>query len=636
MCGLAGIVALHGGRVESAVIERMAEVLRHRGPDDSGSFVQGGVGLGFRRLSILDLSPSGHQPMASSDGRYVIVFNGEIYNYVELRKELTKLGFAFRSSGDTEVLLSAYAAWGRDCLAKLNGMWAFLIYDTARGVLFGSRDRFGVKPLYRYHTGDRVLFASEIKAILSSGYCAAETNWRAVSSFLIQQRLDTTDETFFRGIDKVPAGSAFELDLRGNYKEWRYWSLTELPAMDVDDPPQKFAELFEDAVRLRMRSDVPVGVSLSGGLDSTSIICSMARLQESDTSRSGALWAFAYMAQEFDESIYIKDTLAQTRARLVRLEIDATSLLDKLNDVLWYHDEPVHTMTALISYELMRLASENGLKVLLGGQGADETVAGYGNYFQHYWHSLYTTAGSRQTKEEITAYSRVHGGTPDRLLQDVRLRALRGKVNRWPAYQTLARWKRKKIAQERDWFNGDLVASLPVEHQEAEQNLDAVLRFSIERENLPLYLRVEDRNSMAHSVEMRLPFMDFRLISYLFHVPPNWKMRGPWNKYILREAMRGKIPESVRLRPDKMGFPFPARKWFDQGVCTSLLELLDSQAMRERGVYNLQAIRRALTQGGNNNRGLPYEAFNVVQFELWCRLANEFVERAKHRPIAIQ
>jgi len=626
MCGLAGMMALHGGKVEPDVIERMADALRHRGPDDAGSFVQGPVGLGFRRLSILDLSPSGHQPMASYDGRYIIVFNGEIYNYVELRQELIGLGYAFRSSGDSEVLLCAYAAWGKDCLPKLNGMWAFMIYDTSRGVLFGSRDRFGVKPLYRYHAGDRMVFASEIKAILSSGYYAAETNWQVASAFLIQQHLDTTDETFFRGIVKVPAGSAFELDLRGEYKEWRYWSLAQLPAIEVGDPPQMFEELFEDAVRLRMRSDVPVGVSLSGGLDSTSIICAMARLRQNGASRSEAIWAFAYMAQEFDESIYINDTLAQTQAQLVRLEIDATSLLDKLNEVLWYHDEPIHTMTALIGYELMRLAADNGVKVVLGGQGADETLAGYRNYFPHYWHTLYTSTGLRHTREEITAYSR--GGTPDRLLREVRLCALRSKLRRLSAYRALARWRRNKIAQESVWFTRDFLASLPLEHQEAEQSLDAALRFSIERKNLPLYLRVEDRNSMAHSVEMRLPFMDFRLISYLFQAPPNWKMRGPWNKYILREAMRGKIPESVRLRPDKMGFPFPAQKWLGEGIRTSLLELLDSQTMRERGIYDLQAIRRALAHKEEDNRDLPYEAFNVIQFEVWCQLAKRSVENA--------
>src|SRR5262245_34484373 len=221
MCGLVGMMTFRGEKVNPSTIDRMANALRHRGPDDAGNFVQGPVGLGFRRLSILDLSPSGHQPMMSQDGRYVLVYNGEIYNYVELRQELAQLGYTFRSSGDTEVLLCAYAAWGKNCLPKLNGMWAFLIYDTLTGVLFGSRDRFGVKPLYRYQAGDCMVFASEIKAILSSGCYSAETNWPVAFRFLVEQRLETDDETFFKGIVKVPAGSAFELHRTGEYKEWR-------------------------------------------------------------------------------------------------------------------------------------------------------------------------------------------------------------------------------------------------------------------------------------------------------------------------------------------------------------------------------------------------------------------------------
>jgi asparagine synthase (glutamine-hydrolysing) len=295
MCGFAGILAFGGRHADPDVIGAMTHVIQHRGPDDHGYFVDGCAGFGFRRLSILDLSPSGHQPMKSADGRYVLVFNGEIYNYIELRRELQELGYTFKSSGDTEVLLSAYVAWGKDCLRKLNGMWAFLIYDTLERRVFGSRDRFGVKPHNMYRTPERAVFASEIKSIIHSGYFPEATNWETASTFLIQGRLDINDQTLFNNIERIPAGSAFELDSDGSYRVWHYWSLNDLVEVDIKDPVSEFGALFEDAVRLRMRSDVPVGVTLSGGLDSTSIACAMARLRDA-AGAATPLWAFSYMA----------------------------------------------------------------------------------------------------------------------------------------------------------------------------------------------------------------------------------------------------------------------------------------------------------------------------------------------------
>ena len=283
MCGLVGMVALSGAKAEPSVIQQMSAVLRHRGPDDEGIYISGPVGFGFRRLSILDLSPAGHQPMFSRDRQIVLVFNGEIYNYIELRQALEALGHTFDSSGDTEVLLHAYLEWGRDCVNKLNGMWAFLIYDVQHGKIFGSRDRFGKKPLYRYRSGDFLFFASEIKAILASGYWRGEANWKMVSQFLLygdMTQLDDNPQTFYTAIEQLPAGSAFEVDLQGEYHEWRYWSLADLSDSDVINPVQSFCEIFDDAVRVRLRSDVPVGIFLSGGLDSTAILCTWTKLSD--------------------------------------------------------------------------------------------------------------------------------------------------------------------------------------------------------------------------------------------------------------------------------------------------------------------------------------------------------------------
>ncbi|MFI5248056.1 MAG: asparagine synthase (glutamine-hydrolyzing), partial [Nitrospirales bacterium] len=564
MCGFAGMVGFDGLTADRHTVGRMTASLFHRGPDDDGFYASGSVGLGFRRLAILDLTPAAHQPMMSDEGKLVLVFNGEIYNYVELRRELQSLGHSFRSTGDTEVLLHAYQQWGQDCLQKLNGMWAFLIYDRQRSCVFGSRDRFGVKPFFYYRTDRYALFASEIKAIRASGLYQGGMNWKIVSKFLLQGEINDDEERFYTDIHQLPPGTAFELDMEGHWKQWRFWSLSTIPSIACEDPVQSFGELFEDSVRLRMRSDQPVGVTLSGGLDSTAIICTLAKLKgESEHERATALNAFCYMVKEFDESPYIADTLIQTQATLHRLQTGPLELWDKMAKVLWFHDEPVHSLNVIVGFELMMLAAKNGARVVLCGQGADEILAGYSSYFPDYWQMLIHQGRIGDAWNEIQLYTSAHGGSARKCflsaLEKVGLTAL----HHIPAYHSLSMWKNQRKYRGNTWFRPELYRWLESKVQEdLDLSLDDVLRRSVERASLPWYLRIEDRNSMAHSVEIRLPFLDYRLVSLVFNMTADWKLRGPWNKVVLREAMRQRIPESVRTRVDKMGFPVPDQKWF--------------------------------------------------------------------------
>jgi asparagine synthase (glutamine-hydrolysing) len=595
----------------------MSRTIAHRGPDEAGLFFSGPVGFGFRRLSILDLTSAGHQPMIASDGAAVVVFNGEIYNFIELRRELEALGHTFKSTGDTEVLLEAYREWGSDCLGKFNGMWAFVIYDLKRGILFGSRDRFGIKPLFRYRDNEHVLFASEIKAIRASGVYRGGTNWSVASSFLIDGRLDETTESFYAGIEQVPRGTAFELQLNGAYKQWRYWSLDAFIAQDVEDPSRAFAELFEDTVKLHMRSDVPVGIHLSGGLDSTSILCASARVRAS-ANAIDPLMAFSFVSPEFDESQFIEDTIDQTRAQLIKLDTHPHELWSRLGEVLWYQDEPIHSMTALIGYELMALTRKYGIKVILNGQGADETIAGYPSYFRNYWHSLFREGQFRFALGEIGTYSKVHGGDRADMLAWQVYHLFRSGLGKLKGQGRIFGSRR---GMELSWFNAQLAGCLPEEtRQTGHADLDSTLKRSIERAPLPLYLRVEDRNSMAHSIEARLPFLDYRLVSLLFSLPAKWKMRGQWNKFVLREAMRNRIPESVRTRVDKMGFPVPARKWFGEALYEPLMDVLMRRETRERGIYNVTAIQNDLERHRRGEIDVAGGLFKVAQFEAWCSM----------------
>ena len=624
MCGILGVM-MRDGAVDRGVVQRMSRTLQHRGPDADGIYINGRVGLGFRRLSILDLTCAADQPMQSDDGRLVLVFNGEIFNYIELRRELQALGHSFNSTGDTEVLLHAYAQWGRDCLRRLNGMWAFLVYNTNTGTLFGSRDRFGIKPLYRYRSNEAVFFASEIKAIRASGFYRNGVNWTTVSRFLRTARLDLIDvanETFYAGIEEVPPGSAFELHSNGSMDAWRYWSLDALTPTTVTDPPDAFRELFEDAIRLRMRSDVPVGVSLSGGLDSTSIISVMARAREAAGVRSGdgSLQAFCFMSEDFDETPFITDTLEQTRAELHRVGTQPRALWDKLDTFLWFHDEPVHSFAAMVGFEVYGLAAANGLKVVLSGQGSDEVLAGYPNYFDDYWQELLRARRLRDLEREIDAYAHTHGASKATLLRRSLRRYCLSQLGRARMYRALVDRRRQAIRAAHPWFTPDVSLADAPRAERSQPSLDVALRASVERAPLPLYLRIEDRNSMAHSVEARVPFLDYRIVSMLFQLEPQWKLNGPWNKYLLREAMRGCIPESVRTRADKMGFPVPGARWFRTDLYEPMQDLLASDDTRARGIYNIPAIRRDLERHRAGDVDVTDGLFAVAQLERWFAL----------------
>src|SRR6266702_2644583 len=613
MCGLVVMLGLAGRKPDPAILTRMAQRLAHRGPDDSGLYLDDHVGFGFRRLSILDLSPTGHQPMASEDGEFVIVFNGEIYNYVELRDELRAAGFCFRSTSDTEVLLAAYRHWGPECLTRLNGMWAFVIHDRRNGVLFGARDRFGVKPLFVHQGKDCWLFASEIKAIVGSGLYERATNWQVAADFLIEGKLDETPATFYAGIEQVPPACAFELRLAGHWRQWTYWSLPAVEQESAADIEETLAELLEDAVRVRLRSDVPVGVCLSGGLDSTAVICAMAR----NRGQAAPLLAFCYHESAFDERVYIADTLAQTGALLRRISLTPAAMWDSLAEVLRFQDEPIVSGAPIAGFHLMKLAAGNGVKVVLNGQGSDEVLAGYPSYFHDYWYTLLRTAQVTRAWHEIQQYAAWHGTSTGQLFLRSLGRLFHRQLRRFESYRSLVRRQDGRRRKQR-WFAPSLLERRgPNDVGYEDLDLNAVLRRSVERARLPHYLRLEDRNSMAHGVEARLPFMDYRLVSLAFRLPADRKMQGAWNKALLRGTLRGRSPESVRNRVDKMGFPTSLHVWLTDVLAEPLRDILSTRAARERGIYNVDEMLSSLAHKQRIEPEAALQLFHVAEFERW-------------------
>lgn len=622
MCGLAGIVGRPGEEAPVALVERMAGTLLHRGPDDHGVHAAGSVALGFRRLSILDLTPAGHQPFLSPDGRVAMVYNGEIYNYAELREELRALGHDFRSTGDSEVLLAAYLQWGVECLPRLNGMWAFLIHDGRTGVVFGARDRFGVKPLFHTEEGGRHYFASEIKAFHAVAPASRDVDPVRVATFLAAGRLEWLEadgRTFFRAVREVPPGSWFQLEPGGALRTGTFWTLPEEEVAESDegDLARAFREVFLDAVALRLRSDVPVGVSLSGGLDSTAIISAMARMRDA-AGATTPLHAFSYLSPGHDETRYVTSTLEQTRATAHAVEFGPDRWWRQMPAILAAHDEPVHSATASVGYEIYRAAAAQGVKVMLVGQGADETWGGYPSYFDDHWYSLLRGGRLAEAVREIGDFSAGHGGSRGRRLAASLLRFVLTTAGRLAAYRALM--APRQHARAYPWaslLSPELRRLLPERVPAPPRGLRAALVHGTTRTPLPLYLRIEDRNSMAHSVEARLPFMDYRLVSLAFRLSGRWKVRGRWNKYLLRQGARGVMPEVVRTRVDKMGFPTQMNGWIRRELAPELDALLAGPSFAQRGWFAPSAARAALERHRAGQVEAGSALFNLAQTELW-------------------
>ena len=621
MCGFVGIFANSGRKPDIPELGRMLDAIVHRGPDDSGSYSCDWVGFGFRRLSIQDLSLAGHQPMQSDDQKFMVVFNGEIFNFVELRSELEKLDHQFRSTSDTEVLLHAYMEWGKDCVSHFNGMWAFLIHDKHRNIVFGSRDRFGIKPLFRFKARNQWVFASEIKSIRQHGDFRFVPNYDVVAKFLYEGQLDAQVESFYAGIDSVAPGHCFEIDANGRYQQWKFWDLkTEAADLEIgSDTAEEYASLFEDAVRLRLRSDVPVGVFLSGGMDSSAILCAIARLQKSAGNHgASALNALGYMDAQYNESEYVDATVAWTGANFKRLTESPQRLWELAPQMLSAQDEPVHSFTPVIGFALSNMAAKEGVKVILNGQGADETAAGYPSYFMNLWQSMATSGQLLSLWRQLGEYTEGYGGNRMALMFSVVRIMAQKQFSRFEFYRRASRQRASANTMMKGWFSKDF--AFPIDCEPGPFRtlvLSEQLERSVRVAPLPIYLRVEDRNSMAHSLEFRLPYLDYRLVKYLFALPPLEKLNGKWNKYIMRCAMVGRIPESIHKRVDKMGFPTQFSNWCRHELRENVRDIIESTSLRSQGWLNVDNVKQEFEKHCRGEKDISTDIFRVVQLFWW-------------------
>ncbi len=605
MCGICGYI----GKKRDGLLQSMMNLMIHRGPDGEGVFEDGPVHLGHRRLSIIDLSPRGAQPMTDENGRLQLVYNGMLYNYRELRADLKGLGHRFQSESDTEVILHAYEEWGYHCLERFNGMWAFCIYDPDQQVLFLSRDRLGIKPLYYLQKDEVFVFSSEIKPLLLS-LPKRSVNRRILFDYLMYSALDHSEETFFQGVKKLPAGAYGVYDLRKHRLSIHSWwncGASDTPP-DQLDPPGQFRDLFMDSVKLRMRSDVPVGSCLSGGLDSSAIVSSIGAIQEGVDSRFSAFSA-VYPGQPFDESRYIDIVIQRTGFRSVRVSPTAEDLARDLDRLIYIMEEPMPICSMYAQYRVMEIAHDAGLKVLLDGQGSDELLAGYFTMYAYYFRELLARGNLVNLSREIAGYLRNHRSLfPVALFLSL---LLPGKTKqKFIHYGHLLSKEFRREGKSYGGYFNELIDS---------PDLSSALRalLSIKLEHL---LKWEDRNSMSHSIETRLPFLDYRLLSFLQDLPSRWKIHRGETKYILRKGLRDLLPPEIARRQDKIGFATPEKEWLSSPAIQKILRgHLLSPECRSRGIFNPVKLESAVTRPNKLSPMAARSLWRALSVEIWFK-----------------
>lgn len=632
MCGIAGFFHYRNENCTSAVaLQKMTRSMAHRGPDDSGCAIfdrssnkyvffgdqdkEGGaafghVGLGHRRLSILDLSESGRQPMSAADDNVWLLLNGEIYNFLELREELETYGHVFTTQTDTEVVLASYLEWGTDCFNRFNGMWGLALYDKRSEKLILSRDRFGKKPLYYYCDDKLLVFGSEIKALFQHPLVPKEMNVAKVADYAGRhyRYVDIDDDSYFRNIHQVPKSSFMVFKTSGLHSVEHYWQLIVPDSCRIIsdvDAVEEFRYLLRDSVRLRLRSDVPVGCMLSGGLDSGSITSLAAQEYDNMHTFSGITGE-----GDYDESEYIEEVVRHAGTQHTYNHIDYTNLFSVLKEMLQFHDEPVCTVTWLCIYILCKQVAQNNIPVILTGHGGDELLAGYWDHY-HYAFADLRDAG-QSDDEERKAWMNNHGRDP------YEYTASREYINQ------LKKDKSRELAKFSSYMNclkPDVRQSSKVIPFTGIKGGHLTRRLYLEMlyEGVPVCVRAEDRNMMAFSIENRLPFLDYRLADFCFGLKNSMKIRNGLGKWLLRESMKGILPEKVRMRKDKTGFNAPFDEWIRTGLLASFEQMISEKSFVNTEIYDQKSVIKKFNEhlNGQNHYMFFWQYLNL---NLWYEL----------------
>lgn len=570
MCGISGIINTHGYGIEKEEIQNINDLISHRGPDAEGFYFEKNFAFGHRRLSILDLSNDGHQPMHYLD-RYVITYNGEVYNYLEIKEQLVKEGYTFHSHTDTEVILASYDKWGDDCVSRFNGMWAFAIYDKQEDRIFCSRDRFGVKPFYYTQVEDKFIFGSEIKQLLVF-YEELYVNEHVLMDYLVLGYEEHTVQTFFKNIFKLEQSHNLIYDLQTNaFKIKRYYDIEfddKLNNLNDHDSIALLSKKLEDAIDLRLRSDVKVGTCLSGGLDSSSIASIASKKYfEKTNERFTAIHAKS-VEEKTDESRYALEVAQFCNLDMRIVEPQLEEITEHVDEVIYTQEEPFGSPSILMQYFVMKKAKEIGCTVMLDGQGGDETLLGYERYYPAYLLSL-------NWLEMIRGFlnSSKHSNLSVMHLIQYFVYFTRPGVR-------LNHLKRKNSFIKSKYF--DLVnVNIIEENAKNYLSIFSLQKMEIFKTQMPHLLKYEDRNSMRNSIETRLPFVDYDFLQTSLSTSNRLKIKNGWTKYILRKIVEKLLPQNIVWRENKFGFEAPTQSWMDVNAQTMINEIEKSSILKE-------------------------------------------------------
>ncbi|CAN7507375.1 asparagine synthase (glutamine-hydrolyzing) [Bosea sp. LjRoot90] len=624
MCGLFASVGFEPDRSR-------IDIVAHRGPDGRGwqTYVSqaGPVALGHRRLAIIDVSDAGLQPMPDASGRYHLVFNGEIYNYLELREEMRARGEIFVSDSDSEVLLRAYMLWGEEALPRLRGMFAFLIWDDRDKTLFAARDRYGIKPLYLFSTPRGVAFASEIKQLLGLPGLNGRMNIARVHDFLSSGIADHTAETMYDGVMQLRGGECARIEV-GNagpvpVKTRRWYPATagEL-SISEGEAAERFREALAESVRLHLRSDVPVGSCLSGGLDSSAIVCLMSQMMGSGTGGAQVNTVSAcYAEKSVDEKPFMDMVVAHAHTQPHFVFPKADDVFQRASDITWHQDEPFGSTSIFAQWCVFEEARRVGVKVMLDGQGADEQLAGYHGSFPYYMADLTRRRQFGQLLRTMVERNRYHGTSIYEQFRNHLVpllpRSLAGVLRRQHRALTQHNWLGTDILREKGnpgtafQLASDELGLPPVTDL---RTLCMTLTYG---SNLSMLLHWEDRNSMAHSIEARVPFLDHPLVEFNLALGNDHKIVGGDTKRVLRRAMKDVLPEGVRERRDKLGFATPEEIWF-RGPLRGLVEDgIEKTLSLYPGLMNADGVRALAKEALNGERPLDFTLWRIVNLGMW-------------------
>ena len=572
MCGISGIVKFDGSNVNVDDIKLMMSTMNHRGPDDEGVFFENNIGLGFVRLSILDLTTNGNQPMYSNDNRFVIVYNGEVYNYLELKQELKK-DFVFKTKTDTEVVLNAFQKWGVDCVKRFNGMFSFVILDKLTKEIYGFRDRFGVKPFYYFQNDKTFIFASEIKSILPL-VKNISPNEKIIFDYIAYNRTDHTNETFFENIYKLEHGCYFKLT-NDNFFIKKWYNLKDYIRSERKIiEPEEYLNLLTDSIKLRLRSDVPVGVSLSGGLDSSTITSILF-----DKLKVKNLTSFSsvYNSQkDYDEKKFI-DLYKSNLENMLFTYPSKDTFLNDFSDFIYAQTEPVNDVGSYIQYKVMSLVGEH-VKVVLDGQGADEQLGGYHNFFGSYYKELFKKGKFSKLFSELSFYAKIHKSNESLkyFIYYLIPKIFKSRFN----FQNYGSIEPKFYSKY--YSESNIVSNL---YHPKDLQSSMVEHFEFKLEHL---LKWDDLNSMRFSVESRVPFLDYRLVETSLNLNSNLIIDKGMTKKILRESVKTIVPLAIVNRIDKKGFSNPRAEWYRTYDFKNLiLQTLNSDDFKNLKIFNV-------------------------------------------------